>query len=259
MKIVVCVKEVPDTAIALKVKSDSPEIETENIPWVINPYDEYAIEEALRLREKFDGDITVITFGAERAESVLKSCIALGSDRSIRINDKSVKDRDSLVTSKILARVIQNIGYDIILCGKESVDYGYAQTGQMIAELLQIPCISAIKKLEIPALTIEATCHREIEGGLEVVKCSLPSVFTAQKGLNVPRYASLSGIMKAKKTKIETLEPDALDLNTFDFKPKIKITNLSYPPKRQEGKIIHGTLPDTAKELLRSLKEARYI
>lgn len=259
MKIIVCVNEVPDTAVALKIKVDSPEIETENIPLVINPYDEYAMEESLRLKEKFGGDITVITFGGERAENILRSCIALGSDRAIRINDKSLKDRDSLVTSKILAKAIKNIGYDIILCGKESVDYGYAQTGQMIAEFLQIPCVSAIKKLDISPSSKEAACHREIEGGLEVVKCSLPSVFTAQKGLNVPRYASLSGIMKAKKTKIETIEPDTLDLNPSDFKPKIKITNLSYPPKRPEGKIIQGTLPDTAKELVRSLQEARVI
>ncbi|OGW10421.1 MAG: hypothetical protein A2W77_04160 [Nitrospinae bacterium RIFCSPLOWO2_12_39_16] len=259
MKIIVCVKEVPDTAIALKIKSDSTEIETENIPWVINPYDEYAMEESLRLKERFVGNVTAITVGTERAESVLKSCIALGADRAIRINDKSVKDRDGFVTSKILAKVIKSIGYDIILCGKESVDYGYAQTGQMVAEFLQIQCISAIKKLDVFPSNKEAACNREIEGGLEVVKCNLPAVFTAQKGLNVPRYASLSGIMRAKKMKIETLEPDALDLNPSNYKPKIKITNLSYPPKRPEGKIIQGTLPDTAKELVRSLQEARYI
>ncbi len=259
MKIIVCVNNVPDTAVGLKVRGDSPEIETENIPWVINPYDEYAIEESLRLKEKFGGNITVITVGDERAESVLRSCIALGADMAIRLNDNSLKDRDSLVTSKMLAKTIKNIGYNIILCGKESVDYGYAQTGQIIAELLQIPCISAIKKLDVSPSNKEATCHREIEGGLEVVKCSLPAVFTAQKGLNVPRYASLSGIMKAKKTKIETLEPNTLDLNPSDFKPKTKITNLSYPPKRPEGKIIQGALPDTAKELLRSLQEARLI
>lgn len=259
MKIIVCVKEVPDTAVALKIKVDSPEIETENIPWVINPYDEYAMEESLRLKEKHGGDITAITFGNERAENVLKSCIALGADRAIRINDKSVKDRDGFVPPKILAKVIKSIGYDIILCGKESVDYGHAQTGQMIAEFLQIPCISAIKKLDVFPSNKEAICHREIEGGLEVVKCNLPAVFTAQKGLNVPRYASLSGIMRAKKMKIETLEPDTLGLNPSDFKPKTKITNLSYPPKRAEGKIIQGILPDTVKELVRSLREARYI
>ena len=259
MKIIVCVKEVPDTAIALKIKSDSTEIETENIPWVINPYDEYAMEEALRLKEKFGGDITVITFGQKRAENILRNCIALGADRVLRINDESIKNRDGLVTSKIVAKVIKDIGYDIILCGKESVDYGYAQTGQMVAEFLQIQCISAIKKLDVFPSNKEAACNREIEGGLEVVKCNLPAVFTAQKGLNVPRYASLSGIMRAKKMKIETLEPDALDLNPSNYKPKIKITNLSYPPKRPEGKIIQGTLPDTAKELVRSLREARYI
>jgi electron transfer flavoprotein beta subunit len=259
MKIIACVKDVPDTAIGLKIRGDSPEIETQNIPWVINPYDEYAIEEALRLKEKLGGDITAITLGSERVENILRSCIALGSDRAIRVNDKSVKDRDSFITSKILAKAIKNIGYDIILCGKESVDYGYAQTGQMIAEFLQIPCVSAIKKLEISPPAKEAICHREIEGGLEVVKCNLPAVFTAQKGLNVPRYASLSGIMKAKKTKIETLESDTLDLNPSDFKPKIKITSLSYPPRRPEGKIIQGLLPDTAKELVKRLQEARLI
>lgn len=259
MKIIVCINDVPDTAIGLKIRGDSSEIETENIPWVINPYDEYAMEEALRLKEKFGSDITVITFGNERAENILRGCIALGADRAIRINDKSVKDRDSFVIPKILAKAIKNIGYDIILCGKESVDYGYAQTGQMIAEFLQIPCISAIKKLDVSPSNKEAACNREIEGGLEVVKCSLPAVFTAQKGLNVPRYASLSGIMKAKKMKIETLELDTLGLNPSDFKPKIKITNLSYPPKRPEGKIIQGILPDTAKELVKDLKEARVI
>ncbi len=259
MKFVVCVKEVPDTAIALKIKDSNLEIETGNVPMVLNPYDEYAVEEALRLKEKFGGDITVITFGAERAESVLKSCIALGSDRAIRINDKSVKDRDGLVASKILAKTIKSIGYDIILCGKESADYGYSQTGQMIAEFLNIPCISAIKKLDISPSAKEAVCHREIEGGLEVVKCNLPAVFTAQKKLNIPRYASLSGIMKAKKMKIETLEPDALGLNPHDFKAKIKIANLSYPSKRAEGKIIQGTLPDTAKELVKNLQEKMLI
>ncbi|HAP67373.1 MAG TPA: electron transfer flavoprotein subunit beta [Nitrospinae bacterium] len=257
MKIIVCVKEVPDTAIALKIKSDSTEIETENIPWVINPYDEYAMEEALRLKERFGGNVTAITVGRKRAENILRNCFALGADRALIINGESFKD--NLAVSKILTKVIKNMGYDVILCGKESVDYGYAQTGQIIAGLLRIPCVSAIKKLDISPSTKEAVCHREIEGGLEVVKCSLPAVFTAQKGLNVPRYASLSGIMKAKKTKIETLEPDALDLNLSNYKAKIKIINLSYPPKRPEGKIIQGTLPDTAKELVRSLREARYI
>lgn len=259
MKIVVCVKEVPDTAVALKIKDDTAEIETRNIPWIINPYDEYALEEALRLKEKFGGEIIAIAVGSERAESVLKNCIALGADKAIRVNDKSVNDRESLVISKILAEVIKNIGYDIILCGKESVDYGYTQTGQIIAELLSIPCVSAIKKLDISLSAKEAVCHREIEGGLEVVKCSLPAVFTAQKGLNIPRYASLSGIMRAKKTKIEILEPDTLDLNPSDFKPKIKVTNLSYPTKRAEGKIIRGILPDTVKELVRNLQERRLI
>ncbi|MBI3600007.1 MAG: electron transfer flavoprotein subunit beta/FixA family protein [Nitrospinae bacterium] len=259
MKIIVCIKEVPDTAIGLKIRDDSHEIETENIPWIMNPYDEYAIEEAQRLKEKFGGDIAAITVGNERVETVLRSCIALGADRAIRIKDDSLKKKDSLITSKILAEVIRNIEYDVILCGKESVDYGYAQTGQMIAEFLQIPCVSAIKKLEVSPSTKDAMCHREIEGGLEVVKCSLPAVFTAQKGLNVPRYASLSGIMKAKKMKIEILEIDTLGFNPSDLKPKIRVTNLSYPPKRQEGRIIEGTLPDTAKELVRNLKEARVI
>jgi electron transfer flavoprotein beta subunit len=258
MKIIVCVKEVPDTAVALKIRDGISEIETENVPWVINPYDEYAVEEALRIKEKFGGDITVITFGSDRADSFLKSCIALGSDRAIRITDKSVKDRDSLVISKILAKAIKNMEYDIIICGKESVDYGYTQTGQAIAEILQIPCIYAIKKLDISHSTKEAVCHREIEGGAEVVKCSLPAVFTAQKGLNVPRYASLSGIMKAKKTKIEILEPDKIGL-AYDLKPKIKVANLSYPPARPEGKIIQGILPDTVKELVKNLQEKRLI
>lgn len=259
MKIIVCVKDVPDTAIALKIRDDSPEIDTHNISWVMNPYDEYAVEESLKLKEKFDGDIIVIAVGNERVENVLKNCIALGADSAFRVKDDFLKNGDGLITSKIIAKVIKDIGYDIILCGKESVDYGYSQTGQAIAEFLQIPCISAIKKLDVSPSTKEAVCHREIEGGLEVVRCSLPAVFTAQKGLNVPRYASLSGIMKAKKTKIETLEPDTLSFNPSDFKPRIKIINLSYPPRRPDGKIIKGSLPHTVKELVRNLDKAGII
>jgi electron transfer flavoprotein beta subunit len=258
MNIIVCIKQVPDTAATIKLDPSGKSISQENITYVLNPFDEYAVEEALLIKEKFGGEVTLMTMGPDRAEEALRTGLAMGADKGIHINDSQLAGTDYLGTSKVLAAALKTVPHDIIFCGKVAVDDNAGQVGPQIAELLGIPQVTAATKLEIAEDKSSAKVHREIEGSTEVLQTHLPAVITAEKDLNQPRYPSLPGIMKAKTKPVQKMTLADLGLNPAEFgsgASMFEITSMSMPSKREGGRIIEGELPEAVKELVRLLHE----
>lgn len=245
MKIVVCIKQVPDTETKVRIGSDGKTIETSDVNYILNPYDEYAVEEALQIKEKQGtGEVTVLSLGPERVTSAIRTALAMGADKAIHIN---VDDTylDSYAVSTALSKALQEAEYDLILMGKQAVDDDNAQTGPRIASLLDIPCVSVVTQLDIH--DDHLTAEREVEGGVEVVEANLPAIVTCQKGLNEPRYASLKGIMMAKKKPIEEKTIEVAEA-------KLATLKMEYPPARKEGKIV-GEGAEAVPELVKLLHE----
>lgn len=244
MNIIVCVKQVPDTETRIKIGGDKKSIDPTDVNWILNPYDEYAVEEALRIKEKQGNTtVTVISVGIERTTSALRNALAMGADDAVLIKTDQVLD--SLATAKALTAAIKEMPYDLILSGKQGVDDDNLQVGPMVAELLNIPCVTFISELKLE--NGKATARREVEGGMETIETSLPAIFTAEKGLNEPRYPALRGIMMAKK---KTIQEKQMAIDS----PKIQIVNIEYPPTRKGGKIV-GQGADAVPELVRLLRE----
>ena len=244
MNIAVCVKEVPDSESRPKIQEDRKSIQKENIKWIVNTYDEYAIELGLQLTEKHGGEVTIISFGPKEIEPTIRSALAMGAHKAIRI--EGPKDvADPLVTTHALAAVLKDKGFDLILMGKQAIDNDNAQIPQMLSEALNIPGVSVMVKFELNGDS--AVAEREIEGGKEKVAFKLPAVLSCQKGLNEPRYRSLKGIMMSKKVPIEEVTVE-LPEETFI------VDKLQMPPQKQPGKIV-GEGPEAIPELVRLLKE----
>jgi electron transfer flavoprotein beta subunit len=242
---VVCIKQVPDTATRVKVAADGKTLDPAGVTWVLNPYDEFAVEEALRVREKQGaGEIVAVSLGGPGVQTTLRNALALGADRAIHLKTEALAP-GPLAVARALAAEIGGLHADLVWFGKQAVDDDQAQVGPMVAELLELPCTTAIAKLEIDAT--RAVVEREIEGGTESVEIMLPGVLTAEKGLNEPRYASLKGIMAAKKKPIDE-KPAQLG------EARLEIVALELPPPRKGGRIVGqgvGALP----ELVRLLRE----
>jgi electron transfer flavoprotein beta subunit len=244
MKLVACVSHVPDTATRVKVGGDGKSIDPAGVTYIINPYDEYAVEEALKTKEKNgSGEVIVVSLGGENSKETIRKALAMGADSGILLKDE--QQRDSFGVAKALAEEIKNQGAQLIFMGKQSVDYDNSMVGQMTAELLDYNCVPICVKLEIDGEKIIA--EREIEGGREIIETSLPCIITCQKGLNEPRYASLKGIMAAKKKTIEE-KPAA------SFTPTSEVLKLQLPAGKQPGRII-GSDASAVPELVRLLKE----
>lgn len=244
MKIIVCVSHVPDTATRIKVGIDGKTIDPAGVTFIINPYDEYAVEEALKMKEKIGGgEVIVITVGTESSKETIRKALAMGADSGVLLKDEN--RRDSIGIAKALADEIKNQGAQIVFMGKQSVDYDNSIVGQLTAELLDFNCVAVCVKLDIDNNKVVA--EREIEGGREVVETSLPAVITCQKGLNEPRYASLKGIMAAKKKNIEEKPASA-------YTPTSEVVSMHLPAGKQPGRII-GSDVSAVPELVRLLKE----
>lgn len=244
MDIMVCMKQVPDTETKIKINPEGTGIEAEGIKYVMNPYDEYAVEEALKLKEKFGGTVTIVCMGPSRATEAVRTALAMGADDAILLNDPAFEGADSFATAKILAKAIKDLKYDLILAGKQAVDFDCSQVYACLAEILDLPYTSVVVGLEVAEDQKSATVKRETEGGIaEIIQTSLPAVIAAQKGLNEPRYASLPGIMKAKKKPIKeiNLADLGMDANEVGEKgAKSKTVNYSLPPERQAGRKLEG-------------------
>jgi len=254
MNIIVLVKQVPTPEAIIKTTPDNQRLEIEN-KHALNFFDELAVEEALRLKEKHGGKVTALSLSPTRSLDGLRTTLAMGVDNVLLINDPVFKDNDAYATARSLAEAIKKMDFDLILCGKEALDDGSTQVGPAVAEFLGIPHISTITKLEIAADKKNVRVERQIEGGKEIVNCSLPALFTAQKGINEPRVPLVSGIMKAMKTKIEEINLTTLGLSLDQIAPKTKILKYNSPPKRPQVKILEGEPEDKAKTLVRLLKE----
>jgi electron transfer flavoprotein beta subunit len=243
MKLVACINHVPDTAAKINIAADGKTIDKTGVTYVISPYDEFAVEECLRLKEKNGGDVTVISLGGDAHKETLRKALAMGADKAVLLKDDGV--RDSFGVARALADYLKELSPDIVFFGKQSVDYDDGAVGVMVAEMLGLPSVSVVVKLDIAGG--KATAEREIEGGREVVETSLPAVFTAQKGLNDPRYPSLKGIMGAKSKPIEERPASPVTAKT-------ELLQAQKPPAKPAGRII-GTDVSAVPELVRLLHE----
>ena len=255
MNILVFVKRVPDTESRIRIQHETKTIVEEGLNFVISPYDEYAVEEALRIREAKGGTVRVVSVGKDEAVAVLRKCLAMGADEVLLVKDDSPETYDGLRTSRIIVRAVERRfpGTDLLLFGKQSVGADNSQVPAMVAELLGLPQATVVTKLEVGDGA--ATAYREIEGGTEKVALSLPAVVTAQKGLNEPRYETLKGIMAAKKKEIPVVKLDELGLGPEELASQVEVRGLDVPAPRQAGKILQGEPAETARELVRLLRD----
>ena len=241
---VVCIKQVADTETRVKVAADGKALDPSGVTWIMNPYDEFAVEQALRLKEKLGaGEVIVVSLGGAAAATTLRNALAMGADRAIHLKSESAAD--SLQISRALASAVKAANPAIVWFGRQAVDDDAAQVGPMVAELLDLPCVTAIATFELDGE--KATVERDIEGGREVVETTLPAVFTTDKGLNEPRYASLKGIMAAKK---KPIDEQAAELG----EPGLTVLALELPPARSAGRIV-GQGVEAVPELIRVLRE----
>jgi electron transfer flavoprotein beta subunit len=243
MKIAVCINHVPDTETKIRVHADNLSIDKTGVNYMLSPYDEIAVEEALRMKDKFKGEVVVISLGSDTHKETLRKALAMGADKAVLLKDDSV--RDSYAIAKGLADELKQLSPDVILFGKQSIDYDDAQVGTLVAELLGLPSVGVVVKIDIQDGKV--VCEREIEGGHEVVETKLPAVFLAQKGLNDPRYPSLKGIMAAKSKPIEEKPASAAEI-------RVETLQMRKPPAKSTGKII-GTDKTAVPELIRLLHE----
>ncbi len=244
MNTIVCIKQVPDTATRVQIAVDGRSIQSGDLNYVMNPYDEFAVEAATTLKEQHGGEVTAVCLGTQDAVAALRNAVALGADHAILLKtDRS--DIDASATATALAEAIRVRSPDLVLFGKQAVDDDNAQVGPMVAELLSIPCVCQIVNLESNDGIVKV--NRQVEGGEEVVSVSLPAVLTTQKGLNEPRYASLKGIMRAKRAPIDEQEVSLIP-------SRVETIALNLPAERQAGLFI-GQGTEAVPELIQRLKE----
>jgi electron transfer flavoprotein beta subunit len=253
MKIAVCVKQVPDTETRIRIAPDGKAIAENDVNWIVSPYDEYAIEEALKIKEAKGGEVVLVSLGPDRVSSALRNGLAMGADSAVHLKDPLFADLDTLGTAWALAAALKSMAPDLILMGQQGVGGDNSQVPGLVAEILDLPQVTMAVKLEVGEA--KATVEREIEGAHETWETTLPAVISAQKGLNEPRYASLKGIMAAKKKPVETKDAAALGLKPEDLKPKTRVVKLELPPSRSAVKMIAGDPDAQVKELVRLLHE----
>jgi electron transfer flavoprotein beta subunit len=251
MKIIVCIKQVPDTETKVRIASDGASLAEADVNWIVSPYDEFAIEEALRQKEKAGGEVVLMALGPDRVATALRTGLAMGADSAVHLK---VEAADTLGTARALAAAIRKAGAaDLVLTGQQGVGGDHSQIPGLLAELLDLPQVTTVVKLEVADGKVRA--EREVDGGKETWEASLPAVISAQKGLNEPRYASLKGIMAAKKKPIEAWDAGALGLGEADLQPQTRVSKLELPPARAAVKMIEGDADTQVRELLRLLHE----
>ncbi|WP_010099059.1 electron transfer flavoprotein subunit beta/FixA family protein [Ornithinibacillus scapharcae] len=251
MNIYVLLKKTFDTE--EKIAVSNGRIEDDGAEFIINPYDEYAVEEAIKQRDEHGGEVTVITIGDEDSEKQLRTALAMGADKAVLINtEDDLEDGDQFTTTKILEAFFEDKDVDLILAGNVAIDEASGQVGPRLAERLGINYVTTITRLEIDGNT--AKIDKDVEGDVEKIETTLPLLVTCQQGLNEPRYPSLPGIMKAKKKPLEELEIDDLDLDEDDLEPKTKTVDIFLPPQKEAGRVLEGEVSDQVKELVSLLR-----
>lgn len=250
MNIFVLVKRTFDTEEKIVIENGA--IQEDGAEFIINPYDEYAIEEAIQVRDAQGGKVTVVSIGSDEAEKQLRTALAMGADEAVLINtEDDVDELDHTGAAYILAEYLKDKEVDLILAGNVAIDGGSGQIGPRVADLLDINYVTTITKLEIDGQNVKIV--RDVEGDSEVIETKLPLLVTAQQGLNEPRYPSLPGIMKAKKKPLDELELDDLEIDEDDLELKIETVEIFLPPEKTAGRILQGELKDQVKELVNLL------
>ena len=257
MRIIVCVKQVIDTAARIEIKDGK--VDGVGLSRVLNPYDEFAIEEALKIREsKPDTNITLVSLGPESFGDALRAGLAMGADKAVHLLVPVFDGLDSFTISRLLGKAVESLGFDLIFCGRQAVDIDMAQIGPALAVYLKIPCVTVVTDLEFSENWGVAIATRQIEGGSEIIESPIPVLLTCQKGLNQPRLPSFKGIMAAKKKPIEIL-----DAGKLGFVPSV-ITNeastaisagLELPLSRSNVEILDGPINDSVAKLVKALRE----
>ncbi len=244
MKSIVCVKRVPDTEARIRIAGDGKSIDPAGVKFVLNPYDEFAVEAALKHKEAAgEGEVAVVTVGGAESAEALRSALAMGADRAVLLKTDAAPE--GLAVARVLADEVRGQPFDLLLFGMKAIDDDLQAVGAMVAELLGLPAATVVAEFSVQSGVV--TAHREIEGAAEVVELKLPCVLTITKGAYEPRYASLKGIMAAKRKPLEQKDVQPPEAG-------IRIEELSYPPERQAGRIV-GEGPDAVPELLRLLRE----
>jgi len=261
MKMIVCIKQVPDTT-DVKIDSKTGTLIREGVPSIINPDDKHAIEEALRLKEKFGGDVTVISMGPPQADDALREALAMGVDEAILLSDRAFAGADTLATSYTLATAIKKIGdYDIIICGRQAIDGDTAQIGPQMAEYLGVPQVTYVRNVEIKGKKLMV--ERTLEDGYEKIETSLPALITVIKDLNKPRYPSVGGIVEAyreREVKVWTAKDVDADLSKIGLEGSPTQVKRTFAPEpKGEGEIISGTVEEAAKTLVQKLRDKNVI
>jgi len=257
LDIIICAKHVPETAEAeLKIDSTGKSVDKTGLVFDINEWDDYALEEAVRMKEKQGGTVTAITVGADDSDSTLRKCMARGADKAIRMTDPKFNGSDGYAIAKILHSAIKTLHYDLILTGEQAGDDGGAMVGPILAELLKIPHVTMVKKIELA--TGVAKVNRELEGGLEEqIEVKLPAVFSVQTGINEPRYVSIMGIRKAMQKEIKVMTLADTGLTENDVGPTgswTTVERMYVPPVAKQAEFLKGSPEDVAARIAEILK-----
>ena len=258
MNIVVLVKQVPDTETKIRIGADGKSIDTSDVKWIMNPYDEYAVEAALRLQESLGASVTILSMGPERTVESIRTALAMGADTGVLVDDPAAEGSDALGKAKVLAAALRGLEFDLVLCGHRAVDDDENQVGVMVAELMELPHLGLAVSVEVA--DGKAKIERPVEGAKVTLEATLPALVTFGGAHAVwnPRYASLPGIMKAKKKPLETKTLADLGLGADEVgaqAARVSVTAMEMPQERQAGRMLEGDSAEKAKELVRLLHE----
>ncbi|WP_087971844.1 electron transfer flavoprotein subunit beta/FixA family protein [Oceanobacillus rekensis] len=256
MNIYVLLKKTFDTE--EKISVSGGQIEDDGAEFIINPYDEYAVEEAIVQRDAHGGEVTVVTVGDEDSEKQLRTALAMGADKAVLINiEEDLEEGDQYTTAKILEAYFEDKKADLILAGNVAIDEASGQVGPRLAELLGFPYVTTITSLKVDGDKV--SIEKDVEGDVETIETTLPLLVTCQQGLNEPRYPSLPGIMKAKKKPLDELELDDLDLDEEDVEAKTKTIDIYLPPEKEAGRVLEGEITDQVRELVSLLNNEKKV
>lgn len=260
MRIIVCIKQVPDTQ-EVKIDFEAGVIAKQGVPLIINPFDEYAVEEAVRIKEKGDAHVTVLTVGAPAADEALRTALAMGCDAAVLVSDPAFENADTWATAVILAQAVMTVGsFDLVFFGKQTFDGDTGALAPRVAALLGLPVLNyAARILELDPAGGTIKVERLLEDGRETVTAKLPAVISVVKEINEPRYPSLMGMRKAKKVDVPTWDGAALGLRPQDIVPLARVGKLRRPPMREQGEMITGEAGDAAGKLAAKLIDGKII
>ena len=252
MNIIVIIRQTPDTETKIKIGSEPNKIDNTGITWIINPYSEFAIEKALKIKEKVNaGEVVLLACGPARTEEAIRQGLAMGADRAVFIKDDALEYADAYTISKLLASELKNMQFDLILSGKKVIDLETAQIPIFVAEELGLTHVSFVMKFnDVDALNKKVVVDREAEGCHEIIEVQLPALITCDRGEDFPRYASITGIMKAKKKEIKEIKPDLNQVSS-----RTELVSMELPPSRKEAKIFEGEIPEKVAGLVKALRE----